>query len=236
MAQRKRIVEGPEAFTSTPLERLLAPSAPEPRVLGLFHSVAESIPAYQAFLAEHGIDPAGVNNIDDFRSLPLLTKDNYLPRHELPALCRNGELAGCNMIVVLSGSTGGLRQPAGPGPASQLRDQLLIHRVQATGRTRPRPHRAGPDPRPARRSQRSWGAHPLIGVTPLCYRPRIGRSVVAPRCSWGQSGRGERAVAPSIACTHRPPGEPSPPPHAAHHGLAARRGTGSAAGARQPVR
>jgi phenylacetate-CoA ligase len=94
VAQRKRIVEGLEAFTSTPLDRLLAPSAPEPRALDLFHSVAESVPAYQAFLAEHGIDPAGVSSIDDFRSLPLLTKDNHLRRHELPALCRDGELAG----------------------------------------------------------------------------------------------------------------------------------------------
>ena len=161
MAQRKRIVEGPKAFTSTPLDRLLAPSAPEPRVLGLFHSVAESIPAYQAFLAEHGIDPAGVNSIDDFRSLPLLTKDNYLPRHELPALCRNGELAGCNMIVVLSGSTGGLRQPAGPGPASQLRDQLLIHRVQATGRNAASPSSGWS------RSTAGSAVTALMGCTPL---------------------------------------------------------------------
>jgi phenylacetate-CoA ligase len=106
VAQRQRIVDGLEAFTSTPLDRLLAPVAAEPRVIELFGSVAGSVPAYRAFLAEHGIDPAAVASIEDFRSLPLLTKDNYLRRHELPALCRDGELSGCDMIAVSSGSTG----------------------------------------------------------------------------------------------------------------------------------
>lgn len=78
----------------------------ERRALGLFAAVAANVPAYRAFLGEHGIDPAAVRSIDDFRALPLLTKDNYLRRYPLAQLCRGGELAGCDMIAVSSGSTG----------------------------------------------------------------------------------------------------------------------------------
>ena len=60
----------------------------ERRALALFESVAATVPAYQAFLTEHGIDPAAVRDVDDFRALPLLTKDNYLRRHPLAQLCR----------------------------------------------------------------------------------------------------------------------------------------------------
>ena len=47
----------------------------ERRALALFESVAATVPAYQAFLTEHGIDAAAVRDVDDFRALPLLTKD-----------------------------------------------------------------------------------------------------------------------------------------------------------------
>jgi phenylacetate-CoA ligase len=91
------------------LDELLARPAPgdaERRALALFASVAATVPAYRAFLAEHGIDPAAVRDVDGFRALPLLTKDNYLRRHRLAQLCRGGELVGCDMIAVSSGSTG----------------------------------------------------------------------------------------------------------------------------------
>ncbi len=78
----------------------------ERRALALFESVAATVPAYRAFLAEHGVDPAAVRTVEDFRTLPLLTKDNYLRRHPLAQLCRGGELVGCDMIAVSSGSTG----------------------------------------------------------------------------------------------------------------------------------
>jgi phenylacetate-CoA ligase len=83
-----------------------APGEAEQRALALFHSVVTTVPAYRAFLAEHDVDPAAVCTISDFRTLPLLTKDNYLRRHPLAQLCRNGQLASCDMIAVSSGSTG----------------------------------------------------------------------------------------------------------------------------------
>ncbi|HEY2763695.1 MAG TPA: phenylacetate--CoA ligase family protein, partial [Pseudonocardiaceae bacterium] len=68
--------------------------------------VAAGVPAYRDFLAEHDVDPAAVREMADFRALPLLTKANYLRRHSLTRLCRDGELSGCDMIAVSSGSTG----------------------------------------------------------------------------------------------------------------------------------
>jgi phenylacetate-CoA ligase len=98
-----------EGFLESALDVVLGRPAPgdaERRALRLFESVAATVPAYRAFLAEHGIDPAAARGVDDFRALPLLTKDNYLRRYPLAQLCRGGELTGCDMIAVSSGSTG----------------------------------------------------------------------------------------------------------------------------------
>jgi phenylacetate-CoA ligase len=98
-----------EAFVKTPLDRILAPTPEghaEVEAVALFHEVARSVPAYGAFLREHGIDPAGVKTIADFRRLPLVTKDNYLRRHPLAALTHGGRLEALDMVAVSSGSTG----------------------------------------------------------------------------------------------------------------------------------
>ncbi|HEY6421721.1 MAG TPA: phenylacetate--CoA ligase family protein [Pseudonocardiaceae bacterium] len=98
-----------EKFVTTRLDELLArpaPGGPEQRALDLFRSVVATVPAYRAFLAEHDVDPAAVRTIEDFRALPLLTKDNYLRPNPLARLCRDGELMGCDMVAVSSGSTG----------------------------------------------------------------------------------------------------------------------------------
>jgi phenylacetate-CoA ligase len=98
-----------EGFLVGRLAEVLARPAPgeaERRALALFASVAASVPAYRAFLAEHGVNPAAVRDADGFRALPLLTKDNYLRRHPLAQLCHGGQLSGCDMIAVSSGSTG----------------------------------------------------------------------------------------------------------------------------------
>src|SRR6266480_6662675 len=76
------------------------------RVIELFHQVAASVPAYRAFLREHGVDPGEIRTFADFERLPLLTKENYHRRYPLPDLCRQGRLDGCDMIAVSSGSTG----------------------------------------------------------------------------------------------------------------------------------
>jgi phenylacetate-CoA ligase len=96
------------AFVQTPLSRLddRAREDPFPAVLTLFRQTAETVPAYRAFLAEHGVDPATVATREDFARLPLLTKDGYLRRFPLAARCRGGDLSSCDFVAVSSGSTG----------------------------------------------------------------------------------------------------------------------------------
>jgi phenylacetate-CoA ligase len=93
-----RVISAYEAF--------FAGTAPPLDVIGLFRSVAASVPAYQRFLDDHRIDPAAVRTVEDFQQLPLTTKDNYQRRHPLPDLCRDGRLDDCDMIAVSSGSSG----------------------------------------------------------------------------------------------------------------------------------
>jgi len=96
-------------FLTTSIDEHLAASReadPAARALALFHEVAASVPAYGRFLAERGIEPAAVRTPDDFRALPVVTKQNYILRHPLADLCRGGRLEDCDMVAVSSGSTG----------------------------------------------------------------------------------------------------------------------------------
>lgn len=107
--QRERAITAFQEFLTTPMETLLegniktnAASA----ALVLFHSVASSVPAYQAFLTENNIDAANIQTYADFQKLPLITKENYLKLYPLAQLCRYGQLETCDTIAVSSGSTG----------------------------------------------------------------------------------------------------------------------------------
>ncbi|WP_327003440.1 phenylacetate--CoA ligase family protein [Dactylosporangium sp. NBC_01737] len=91
--------------------------------LRLFHEVAATVPAYQAFLRDHGIDPAAVVSAADFTGVPLLTKADYHRRYPLPQLCRGGRLDGAETVAVSSGSSG---QPT-VWPRSVL-DELVVAR------------------------------------------------------------------------------------------------------------
>ena len=82
----------------------VAPSTENP--LDLFQRAAATVPAYRAFLREHGVDPAAVRTLDDFARVPVVTKENYFRRHPLGDLCRDGDLAALDMVAVSSGSTG----------------------------------------------------------------------------------------------------------------------------------
>ncbi|MBW4639570.1 MAG: phenylacetate--CoA ligase family protein [Gloeocapsa sp. UFS-A4-WI-NPMV-4B04] len=98
-----------QEFLNTPLKVRLdlhRKTSPETTALALFHTVATTVPAYQAFLQEHSIEPKSIQTFADFQTLPLITKENYLQRYPLTDLCRNGQLEMCDMIAVSSGSTG----------------------------------------------------------------------------------------------------------------------------------
>jgi phenylacetate-CoA ligase len=96
-------------FLSTPLDTILSEHAnatPQDAALGLFSSVAATVPAYRAFLATQGIDPAAIQTSADFHTLPQTTKKNYQLCYPLADLCRDGRLEDCDFVAVSSGSTG----------------------------------------------------------------------------------------------------------------------------------
>ncbi len=107
--RRARIRPALDAFLSTSLDALLSEhraADPAARALALFHETARDVPAYRAFLAEHGVDPERIRTREDFQRLPFVTKESYLKKHSLPSLCRGGELLTSDTIAVSSGSTG----------------------------------------------------------------------------------------------------------------------------------
>lgn len=107
--QRQRVMTALQAFWTTPLASQLQAFqqvSPETSVLELFHTVVATVPAYRAFLAENGINPADIQTLEAFKQLPLVSKANYLSRHAIADLCRHGSLQTCDMIAVSSGSTG----------------------------------------------------------------------------------------------------------------------------------
>lgn len=107
--QRQRVVTAFQDFLNSPLDERLERhqhTSIESYALAFFHSVAATVPAYQTFLKEQDINPAAIQTIEDFQQLPLITKQNYLLRHPLADLCRNGKLETCDFIAVSSGSTG----------------------------------------------------------------------------------------------------------------------------------
>jgi phenylacetate-CoA ligase len=109
LQRSRQAIAALQSFLDTPLDAVLsrhAEIAPEQSILALFHSVTATVPAYRAFLAEHGVDPAAIAGFADFERLPLTTKETYLRRYLLPELCRKGRLESCDMIAVSSGSTG----------------------------------------------------------------------------------------------------------------------------------
>ena len=107
--QPRRALAAFEAFLKTPEEdrlRCELDGDSASRALALFQRTARTVPAYRAFLAAHGVDPAAIRTADDFAGLPPITKQNYIQRYSLRDLCREGALDACDMVAVSSGSTG----------------------------------------------------------------------------------------------------------------------------------
>jgi phenylacetate-CoA ligase len=107
--QAQRATRALSAFYDADIEQLLhrhLQVSPEAKALEHFHSVAREVPAYKRFLAAARIDADSVATQEDFKRLPLTTKDNYQRAHAFAELCRFGELDRCDMLAVSSGSTG----------------------------------------------------------------------------------------------------------------------------------
>lgn len=88
--QPARTLRGLADFFDTPLDARLSrhlTRSPIEAALSLFKNVAGSVPAYRAFLDEHGVAPASIRTPADFAHLPLCTKANYValsPGRALP--------------------------------------------------------------------------------------------------------------------------------------------------------
>lgn len=116
--QSEVAIQAFKQFVETPIDQLLdefsssrvvhdaSHEAVTHSVMQRFAQTVERVPAYRAFLAEHGIDPRSVQTLEDFSRLPLLTKAGYVRKYPLAARCRDGRLSACDMIAMSSGSTG----------------------------------------------------------------------------------------------------------------------------------
>jgi phenylacetate-CoA ligase len=96
-------------FFARPVDALLrdrAARSAEDAALAIFRDAAGSVPAYRDRLRARGVDARAVETIEDFRALPLLTKDDYVQLYPLAERCRHGRLDGCEALALSSGSTG----------------------------------------------------------------------------------------------------------------------------------
>ena len=79
----------------------------EKMAFDLFHKMSKEVPAYKDFLKKNNTDPNSIKTIEDFKKVPLASKDNYLRNYELEDLCWNGTFANNHWdISSTSGSTG----------------------------------------------------------------------------------------------------------------------------------
>lgn len=99
------LVEFAEFFERDPMASSPV-SAAEAGVFSLVERMRERVPAYRQFLESHGAASRPVSTLDDFKQLPICTKQNYHQAYPLPALCWDGRLEACDMLAVSSGSTG----------------------------------------------------------------------------------------------------------------------------------
>ncbi|QQS44535.1 phenylacetate--CoA ligase family protein [Candidatus Roizmanbacteria bacterium] len=79
----------------------------EIKVLELFHSMAQRVPAYRKYLQNLAIKHQSVKTIADFKQIPPIDKENYLRRYSLEELCWDGSFNKEQWIIsTTSGSTG----------------------------------------------------------------------------------------------------------------------------------
>src|SRR3569623_1160527 len=63
-------------------------------------------PLANCLTSAHNGEAAAVCDVDAYRALPLMTKQNYMLAYPLAERCRYGALHACDMLAMSSGSTG----------------------------------------------------------------------------------------------------------------------------------
>lgn len=76
------------------------------QALETFHTAAQRVPAYKAFLKQHGVNPDDIKTFDDFEQLPLTSKENYVMKYPFAERCIDGNPSAGDVISTSSGSTG----------------------------------------------------------------------------------------------------------------------------------
>jgi phenylacetate-CoA ligase len=96
-------------FISTPLDTLLSKNQQvnlDERIIALFQRCVAEVPAYSKFLQARNINPADISTYEAFKTLPLMTKADYMQVYPLPERCTGGSLRSSDRVAVSSGSTG----------------------------------------------------------------------------------------------------------------------------------
>lgn len=78
----------------------------ENKALDTFHSAAARVPAYKDFLRKNHVNHKKVKTFDDFKSVPPVSKKNYLKQYPFNKLCWEGTLKNPLVLTSTSGSTG----------------------------------------------------------------------------------------------------------------------------------
>lgn len=76
------------------------------KALDLFYETAKRVPAYQDFLKKHHVNPAKIRTLEDFKLVPIVTKENYLKAYPLKDLLWDGKANDARVISMSSGSSG----------------------------------------------------------------------------------------------------------------------------------
>jgi len=77
----------------------------EEKALHLFRLVAQHVPAYQQFLKLHDINPDMVKTIDDFVTVPVTTRKNYLEKYSITERSWDGKF-DYDILAVSGGTIG----------------------------------------------------------------------------------------------------------------------------------
>lgn len=74
--------------------------------LSLFKQASQNVPAYKNFLRKNKISPGKIKTAEDFKSLPPVSKKNYLAEYPIEKLSWGGKLNKALVYTSTSGSTG----------------------------------------------------------------------------------------------------------------------------------
>ncbi|TSC65305.1 MAG: hypothetical protein CEO22_516, partial [Candidatus Berkelbacteria bacterium Gr01-1014_85] len=74
--------------------------------LNSFKKASQSVPAYSDFLRINGVNYSKIRTVDDFKHVPIVTKDNYLTKYPFKDMLVAGDIISPKIISMSSGSSG----------------------------------------------------------------------------------------------------------------------------------